>query len=82
MVHTLYSHICYPFRSYSWSANITGSKEWLLFPPKQEEGLRDRLRNLPFDVTGEDSLEKMRRGEASSPIKVIQKAGEIMFVPR
>ena len=70
------------FRSYSWSANITGCKEWLLFPPEQEEFLKDKLGNLPFDVTSEEMQEKIKSGQAPPPIRVIQGPGEIIFVPR
>ncbi|XP_032812905.1 2-oxoglutarate and iron-dependent oxygenase JMJD4 isoform X2 [Petromyzon marinus] len=42
------------FRSYSWSANVCGRKLWLLYPPGQEEALRDHLGNLPYDVTAPD----------------------------
>ena len=70
------------FRSYSWSANITGSKEWLLFPPNQENLLRDKLGNLPFDIKTDEWRKKIDSSNAPRPIRVIQKAGEIIFVPR
>ena len=73
------------FRSYSWSTNVCGCKEWLLFPPGQEDYLRDRLGNLPFDVTGTDLEDKTRYPNASKvcePIRVIQNAGETIFIPR
>lgn len=72
------------FRSYSWSANICGRKKWLLYPPGQEEFLRDTHGNLPYDVT---SSELQDRGlfphseEACQPLEIIQEAGEIIFVP-
>lgn len=72
------------FRSYSWSTNVCGCKEWLLFPPGQEDYLRDRLGNLPFDVTGTDLEDKTRYPNASKvcePIRVIQNAGETIFIP-
>ncbi|KAM3910221.1 2-oxoglutarate and iron-dependent oxygenase JMJD4 [Leptodactylus fuscus] len=64
------------FRSYSWSANICGRKKWLLFPPGQEERLRDRSGHLPYDVTT-PSLQN----SCPPPLEVIQEAGEIIFVP-
>lgn len=64
------------FRSYSWSANICGRKKWLLFPPGQEELLRDSSGSLPYDVTA-PSLQN--RGPP--PLEVVQEAGEIIFVP-
>lgn len=72
------------FRSYSWSANICGRKKWLLYPPGQEDFLRDIHGNLPYDVT---STELQDRGlyphseEACQPLEIIQEAGEIIFVP-
>ena len=72
------------FRSYSWSANICCRKKWLLYPPGQEEFLRDTHGNLTYDVT---SAELRDRGlfphseEACQPLEIIQEAGEIIFVP-
>jgi len=72
------------FRSYSWSANICGRKKWLLYPPGQEDFLRDTHGNLPYDVT---SAELQDGGlfphfeEACQPLEIIQEAGEIIFVP-
>ncbi|XP_062260105.1 2-oxoglutarate and iron-dependent oxygenase JMJD4 isoform X1 [Platichthys flesus] len=72
------------FRSYSWSANICGRKKWLLYPPGQEEFLRDSHGNLPYDVT---SSELQDQGlyphceKACQPLEIIQEAGEIIFVP-
>ncbi|TTB70975.1 JmjC domain-containing protein 4 [Bagarius yarrelli] len=72
------------FRSYSWSANICGRKKWLLYPPGQEEFLRDCCGNLAYDVTSPDMQDRRhfpRFGEACRPLEVIQEAGEILFVP-
>lgn len=69
-------------RSFSWSANITGSKEWLLFRPKQEDELRDKFGHLPFDVTSDEIMEMIEHGRVIPPVRVIQKTGEIIFVPR
>ncbi|XP_075779078.1 2-oxoglutarate and iron-dependent oxygenase JMJD4 [Pelodiscus sinensis] len=72
------------FRSYSWSANICGKKKWLLFPPRQEENLRDRHGHLPFDITTpalQDSRVYPRYAQSCPPIEIIQEAGEIVFIP-
>ncbi|XP_034159950.2 2-oxoglutarate and iron-dependent oxygenase JMJD4 [Pangasianodon hypophthalmus] len=72
------------FRSYSWSANICGRKKWLLYPPGQEEFLRDCHGNLAYDVTSpalQDQRHFPRFSEACRPLEVIQEAGEILFVP-
>lgn len=72
------------FRSYSWSANICGRKKWLLYPPGQEEFLRDCCGNLAYDVTSpalQDQQYFPRFSQACRPLEVIQEAGEILFVP-
>ena len=72
-------------RSFSWSANICGCKKWLIYPPGQEQYLTDRLGNLAYDVTSDDMNDKHQfpdSEKASKPIKVIQRAGEVIFVPR
>lgn len=72
-------------RSYSWSANVCGRKEWLLYRPGEEENLRDSLGNLPFDVTNpelNDRLKYPNAWKAQQPIRVVQEPGEIIFVPR
>ncbi|XP_012731867.2 2-oxoglutarate and iron-dependent oxygenase JMJD4 [Fundulus heteroclitus] len=72
------------FRSYSWSANICGRKKWLLYPPGQEDFLRDTHGNLPYDVTSaelKDSGLFPQFDEACQPLEIIQEAGEIIFVP-
>ena len=61
-------------RSYSWSANVCGRKEWLLFPPGEEQKLRDSRGQLPFDLRASRS-----HGLA---IRVVQEAGEVIFIPR
>ncbi len=72
------------FRSYSWSANICGRKKWLLYPPGQEEFLRDCHGNLAYDVTAPVLQDKglyPQFEEACQPLEIIQEAGEIIFVP-
>ncbi|XP_036453164.1 2-oxoglutarate and iron-dependent oxygenase JMJD4 [Colossoma macropomum] len=72
------------FRSYSWSANICGRKKWLLYPPGQEEFLRDCHGNLAYDVTAtvlQDKGQFPHFEEACQPLEIIQEAGEIIFVP-
>nr|XP_031359996.1 2-oxoglutarate and iron-dependent oxygenase JMJD4 [Lonchura striata domestica] len=72
------------FRSYSWSANICGRKRWLLYPAGQEEFLKDRHGNLPFDVTAPDLRDKRiypRYSQSQPPLEILQEAGEIVFIP-
>ncbi|XP_064396035.1 2-oxoglutarate and iron-dependent oxygenase JMJD4-like isoform X2 [Halichondria panicea] len=72
------------FRSYSWSANVCGCKEWLLFPPGEEELLKDKFGHLPFDVTSRELENKElypNVHKSRGPIRVVQRSGEIIFVP-
>ncbi|XP_053324315.1 2-oxoglutarate and iron-dependent oxygenase JMJD4 [Spea bombifrons] len=72
------------FRSFSWSANVCGRKKWLLFPPGQEEHLRDRHGNLPYDVTSaplHDLSLYPNAHKCCSPLSVIQEPGQMIFVP-
>eukprot|EP00112_Aurelia_sp_Birch-Aquarium-sp1_P006289 Seg1697.5 transcript_id=Seg1697.5/GoldUCD/mRNA.D3Y31 product="JmjC domain-containing protein 4" protein_id=Seg1697.5/GoldUCD/D3Y31 len=71
-------------RSYSWSANICGKKRWLLYPPGEEENLKDSFGNLPFDVTADEMRDEKKYPnfhKATKPIEVIQEKGEVLFVP-
>ncbi|XP_018573922.1 jmjC domain-containing protein 4 [Anoplophora glabripennis] len=61
------------FTSYSWSANVCGRKKWLLFPPGEENLLRDDMGNLPYDVSNSKSSVKC--------FEIIQDSGEAIFVP-
>ncbi|XP_049731074.1 2-oxoglutarate and iron-dependent oxygenase JMJD4 isoform X1 [Elephas maximus indicus] len=72
------------FRSFSWSVNICGRKKWLLFPPGQEEALRDCHGSLPYDVTSPTLLDVRLHpacARCSPPLEVTQEAGEMLFVP-
>uniref|UniRef100_A0A8C9G2F9 Jumonji domain-containing protein 4 n=1 Tax=Pavo cristatus TaxID=9049 RepID=A0A8C9G2F9_PAVCR len=72
------------FRSYSWSANICGRKKWLLYPPGQEDYLKDCHGNLPFDVTApglQDRSVYPRYNQSQPPVEIVQEAGEIVFIP-
>uniref|UniRef100_A0A8C4R1H9 2-oxoglutarate and iron-dependent oxygenase JMJD4 n=1 Tax=Eptatretus burgeri TaxID=7764 RepID=A0A8C4R1H9_EPTBU len=63
-------------RSHSWSANMCGRKQWLFYPPGQEDLLRDPLGNLPYDVM----IDPLPNA-APAPLEIIQEAGEVIFVP-
>lgn len=73
------------FTSYSWSANIVGKKRWLLFPPGQEDFLRDTHGQLAYDATL-DELKDHTKYKAYDQrilqyIDVVQKEGEVIFIP-
>ena len=61
-------------RSHSWSANICGTKQWTFLFPGEEEKLKDKHGNLPFDLR-ECNLEGIRK------VEVTQREGEVLFVP-
>lgn len=67
------------YRSYSWSANVCGRKRWHLFPPGNEERLRDTSGKLPYDVALADCPDV--GGFENFCITVVQEPGEIIFVP-
>lgn len=59
-------------RSYSWSANVFGSKTWYLFPKGAEEVLRDERGSFPFDA---------RESCQNRSFRINQECGETIFVP-
>ncbi|XP_026756942.1 2-oxoglutarate and iron-dependent oxygenase JMJD4 [Galleria mellonella] len=62
------------YNSYSWSVNIVGRKKWILFPPQEEEKLKDSLGNLPL-------LFKYEMSEGIKYFEIIQEQGDALFVP-
>ncbi|KAJ8679824.1 hypothetical protein QAD02_015611 [Eretmocerus hayati] len=72
------------FTSYSWSFNVVGKKRWLLFPPGQEDCLRNINGNLVYDVMSMDSNKIMEYDQSNNKIvkiDIVQESGEIIFVP-
>ncbi|XP_077997736.1 2-oxoglutarate and iron-dependent oxygenase JMJD4-like [Glandiceps talaboti] len=72
------------FRSFSWSANVCGRKKWLLYPPGQEQHLKDCHGNLAYDVTSSelhDGKKYPNYHKVSGVLEIIQEAGEAIFVP-
>ncbi|OQR82896.1 hypothetical protein ACHHYP_15372 [Achlya hypogyna] len=69
------------FQSYSWSINISGQKEWLLFPPSETPKLLDRLgRSVPSDVRQIDAT-KYPMAHLAQALRVLQPPGAALFVP-
>ncbi|KAJ2437635.1 hypothetical protein GGF42_008557 [Coemansia sp. RSA 2424] len=68
------------FRSYSWSANICGEKEWILVPPGQNDLFTDVNGNWAHSLMDYDERRFPRLGELKK-FKVVQGPGETMFVP-
>lgn len=64
------------FGSFSWSTNITGTKQWIFLAPGEEAKLADPLGNYPFIVDPEGL-----NGAGVNYHIVHQSAGETVFVP-
>lgn len=62
------------YNSYSWSVNVIGRKKWILFPPGEEEKLKDKLGNLPL-------LFEAEQFEGVQYLEIIQETGDALFVP-
>ncbi|CAG2158897.1 unnamed protein product [Oppiella nova] len=68
------------FGSFSWSANICGTKKWLIIPPGNEPQIKALNGNqMPHNFHSiTDSSTHLR---AMNGFEVIQKSGEIIFIP-
>ncbi|XP_045511670.1 2-oxoglutarate and iron-dependent oxygenase JMJD4 homolog isoform X3 [Colias croceus] len=62
------------YSSYSWSVNVVGRKKWVLFPPGEEEKLKDTLGNLPLLFNTQDH-------KNIKYFEIIQEKGDAIFVP-
>ncbi|KAE9134843.1 hypothetical protein PF010_g2315 [Phytophthora fragariae] len=71
------------FRSYSWSVNVCGRKEWVFYHPDDEMKLKDRFGQFVLpDVTAEDvDREKYPHFHEAKPVYVIQETGDAIFIP-
>ncbi|KAJ2900389.1 hypothetical protein IWW38_000556 [Coemansia aciculifera] len=68
------------FRSYSWSANICGSKQWILVPPEQNDLFTDVNGHWVHNLLDYDQKRFPRLHELKK-FDVVQGPGETMFVP-
>ncbi|KAJ1723527.1 JmjC domain-containing protein 4 [Coemansia erecta] len=68
------------WRSYSWSANVCGRKQWTLVPPGQNALFTDGLGNWVHDLRAYDATKFPRLNELRT-IEIVQEAGETIFVP-
>lgn len=60
--------------SFSWSVNIVGRKKWILFPPGEEDKLKDQFGNLPLVFEPENHVNVKY-------YEIIQEKGDALFVP-
>ena len=76
-------------RSYSWSANVCGRKEWLLVPPRRTQFLRHRDgsgRFIPdareaMAAPGSSFARDFPNAHLANPVVVEQPPGAVLFVP-
>lgn len=64
------------YSSFSWSVNVIGKKKWFLFPPGEEDKIKDQLGNYPLFFI--DCKEKNLNIEY---FEIIQETGDALFVP-
>ncbi|OZJ02352.1 hypothetical protein BZG36_04375, partial [Bifiguratus adelaidae] len=71
------------YRSYSWSANITGIKHWIFFPPDQQPLLRSVKTGQPPYLISEALADPAEYPNAAKAVRidVWQFPGETIFVP-
>lgn len=71
---------CDVVNSFSWSANVCGSKRWRFWPAEETALLRDAFGDDVAADFGPSTARFPRRGSAA-PLEIIQRAGEAIFVP-
>uniref|UniRef100_A0A0A0LNV5 JmjC domain-containing protein n=2 Tax=Cucumis sativus TaxID=3659 RepID=A0A0A0LNV5_CUCSA len=70
------------FRSYSWSANVCGKKQWFLLPPSQSHLVFDRNMKACIYNIFDDISEYLFPGfKKATWLECIQEQNEIIFVP-
>ncbi|KAG6589436.1 2-oxoglutarate and iron-dependent oxygenase JMJD4, partial [Cucurbita argyrosperma subsp. sororia] len=71
------------FRSYSWSANVCGKKQWFLLPPSQSHLVFDRnMKACIYNIFDNNISENLFPGfKKATWLECIQEQNEIIFVP-
>ncbi|KAL6608095.1 hypothetical protein ACP70R_041158 [Stipagrostis hirtigluma subsp. patula] len=70
------------FRSYSWSANVCGRKQWLFLPPSQSHRIFDRnMRTSVYSLDDDVSEKQFPEFSKTEWLECIQEQNEIIFVP-
>ncbi|XP_022988373.1 jmjC domain-containing protein 4 isoform X3 [Cucurbita maxima] len=71
------------FRSYSWSANVCGKKQWFLLPPSQSHLVFDRnMKACIYNIFDNNISEILFPGfKKATWLECIQEQNEIIFVP-
>jgi len=66
---------CDVYKSYSWSANISGKKRWIFVKPGFENEFKDKYGNFLFDIRSKLNENK------DNVIEIVQESGQVIFVP-
>lgn len=70
------------FRSYSWSANVCGTKLWLFLPPAQRQLVFDRhLKSSVYNIFEDVGQSKFPGFEKAVWLECTQLKKEVIFVP-
>ncbi|CAO2826404.1 unnamed protein product [Amaranthus hypochondriacus] len=70
------------FRSYSWSANVCGTKLWLFLPPAQRHLVFDRyMKSSVYNIFEEVNESKFPGFKEAIWLECTQSKNEIIFVP-
>ncbi|KAF3642436.1 hypothetical protein T459_33420 [Capsicum annuum] len=70
------------FRSYSWSANVCGKKQWYFLSPSQHRLVFDRnMKSSVYNIFADVSQSKFPEFEKSIWWECTQEENEVIFVP-
>ncbi|KAK3164519.1 hypothetical protein QOZ80_1AG0020350 [Eleusine coracana subsp. coracana] len=70
------------FRSYSWSANVCGRKQWLFLSPSQSHRVFDRnMRSSVYNLNDDVSEKHFPEFHKTEWLECIQEQNEVIFVP-
>nr|XP_016512716.1 PREDICTED: jmjC domain-containing protein 4-like [Nicotiana tabacum] len=70
------------FRSYSWSANVCGKKQWYFLPPSQHHLVFDRnMKSTVYNIFADVSQSKFPGFEKAVWWECTQEENEVIFVP-
>ncbi|XP_055828550.1 arginine-specific demethylase JMJ20 [Solanum dulcamara] len=70
------------FRSYSWSANVCGKKQWYFLPPRQHHLVFDRnMKSSVYNIFADVSQSKFPGFEKAIWWECTQEENEVIFVP-
>ncbi|CAK4080965.1 unnamed protein product [Aphanomyces euteiches] len=68
-------------QSYSWSINIAGQKEWILFPPSETWKLKNRFGRTPSGSIKTCDPAEFPHAASAQRLTIVQDIGTALFVP-